>query len=117
MKGGRFNPGQAYVAFSRVKTLDGLHILNFNPIAIKASGDIKTEMERLTGNLLNFSAVIPAIYSPDSNTITVVLLNVRSISSKFPDIVQDATLISADVACITETWLRQSQTSPDIPNQ
>ncbi len=75
-----------------------------------ADGDVKTEMERLTGNLLNFSAVIPAIYSPDSNTITVVLLNVRSISSKLPDIVQDATLISADVACITETWLRQSQT-------
>ena len=39
--------------FSRVKNLEGLHILNFNPKAIKASKDVKIEMERLSKNLLN----------------------------------------------------------------
>ena len=53
MKGTRFNPGQAYVAFSRVKKIEGLYIVNFNNKAIKASNYVKDEMERLNENLLS----------------------------------------------------------------
>ena len=45
MKGGRFNPEQAYVAFSHVKNVEDLYIVNFNEKVIKASEDVKAEME------------------------------------------------------------------------
>ena len=52
MKGGRFSPGQAYVAFSRVRTMDGLQMLNINAKAIKKSTDVENKMVRLSTDLL-----------------------------------------------------------------
>ena len=104
MKGGRFSPGQAYVAFSRVKKLEGLHILYFNPKAIKASQHVKVEMERLKNNLLSPISMIVNLLSL-TNHFTIALLNTRSVIAKLPDINQDSSLKSAHVVCFTETWL------------
>lgn len=113
MKGGRFSTGQAYVAFSRVKSLEGLHILNFNPKAIKASDDVEVEMQRLNDNLL--MPIPVCILPPLSNDhVSVALLNVRSIMPKLPDIQQDVSLKSATILCFTETWLTQQQTTPTL---
>ena len=98
MKGGRFSPGQAYVAFSRVKTLAGLHILNFNNKAIKKSIDVQNEMLRLNSNLLQ-----PLLNDPYH--LTIVLLNVRFLAAKLPDIHADKNLRSASILCFCETWL------------
>ena len=110
MKGSRFNPGQAYVALSRVKKLEGLHIVNFNEKAIKASQDVKGEMERLNKNLLS---PLPMFTCPD-NHISIALLNVRSLVAKLPDIECDHSLTSASILCFTETWLTPQLSSPNI---
>ena len=94
MKGSRFNPGQAYVALSRV---EALHIINFNAKAIKASQDVKDE--RLNKNQLS---PLPMFTCPD-NYISIALLNVRSLVAKLPDIECDHSLTSASILCFTET--------------
>ena len=109
MKGGRFSPGQAYVAFSRVKTLAGLHILNFTSKAIKKRNDVENEMFRLNSNLLQ--PVSQVTYDLSSH-VTIALLNVRSILAKLPDITADHSLRSASILCFCETWLNASQPSP-----
>ena len=75
MKGGRFSPGQAYVAFSRVKTL---HTLNFNAKVIKKSIDVTNEKIRLNTNNL----ILVQHMMCDSHCVIVALLNVRSIGAK-----------------------------------
>ena len=110
MKGGRFSPGQAYVAFSRVKTLQGLHILNFNAKAIKKSIDVENEVFRLNTNLLH---QLPDV-SCDTSDVTIALLNVRSILAKLPDIRADNNLRCASILCFCETWLNASQPSPAL---
>ena len=110
MKGGRFSPGQAYVAFSRVKMLQGLHILNFNVSAIKKSNEVQNEMVRLQTKLL---PTAPKVQYHD-NHVTIALLNVRSIIAKLPDIARDNGLQCANILCFCETWLTASQPSPIV---
>ena len=111
LKRGRFSPGQAYVAFSRVKTLQGLHILNFNASQIKKSTDVQDEMSRLNNNLLPTQSSLQCVSLCNSH-VTVALLNVRSISAKLVDIATDDMLKYASVLCFCETWLSPSQPSP-----
>ena len=88
-----------------MRTLNGLHICNFNPKAIKKSTDVENEMNN---NLLQSVPVL----SHDPSCVTVALLNVRSIIAKLPDIRADSNLRSASVLCFCETWLNAAQPSP-----
>ena len=44
-----FEPGMAYMALSRVRTLGGLALLNFEPLKVKANKRVHKEKERSTG--------------------------------------------------------------------
>ena len=42
-----FGDGMAYVALSRVRTLNGLHLLSFDPLSVKVSNPCINEINRL----------------------------------------------------------------------
>ena len=80
----RFTAGQIFVALSGVKTLCGLHIVNFNAETIKKSTLVNDEMTRLREKLLQ--TVPPMQCMPCVSNVTIVLLNVRSVVAKQVDI-------------------------------
>ena len=109
---GKYYPGQAYAAFSRVKTLDGLHIINYTRSQIKISPNVEEEMERLRQNCL---PQLPTnLFEPDPGHIKLLHINIGNVHRKIVDMKMDKLLKSVDIICISETHL--SKTDPFEPN-
>ena len=49
---GKFKPGEAYVGFSRVRTIEKLHIINYTRNQIHVSEHVEQEMKRPRKNIL-----------------------------------------------------------------
>jgi len=120
---GSSQPHSHYVAFSRVTTLDGLHILNLhrkqkvvdgNVIFqdtstpdgsfIKVDQKVRTEMARLREEGNKMELCFTPVYEHLSG-MTITFQNVRSLRLHFSDLSADPNYISSDVFCCAETRL------------
>ena len=106
---GKFNRGQAYVAFSRVKCLQGLYITNFNQSAIKTDSAVTEVMDEFRTKQL------PVIQNPElciinrSATITVGHLNIHYFLEKQKDLINEFNVLkNIDIMCFSETYLEKS---------
>ena len=99
---GRTQPHIHYVALSRVTTLDGLHIKNFNPNKITVTSEVKEEMARLRAQcVLPQPADIPSGFK-------VLYLNAQSLHRHIADVRADYRLLEADVIICAETRLQST---------
>ena len=103
-----FSPGQAYVALSRVTSKDGLYIdiSVGKDIESKIYGDKEVEsaikdMPRLFENMTGDAG------TPRSQYCEVILFNAQSLHRNVGEIRANRRFHSADIICLTETWLQK----------
>ena len=101
-----FNPGQAYVACSRVKTISGLNITNFDEKKNITSRLVTKEMTRLRNQ-----SCVPSPFSIIEHTdaLTVAFLNARSARLHVSDIVEHPVLKTVDILCLAESHMYENQ--------
>jgi len=99
----QFNFGQMYVALSRVTNINGLFLIGeFTEKAIRVNTKADTEYERLRKESA-FQPLEDLDIVPHS--ITITLLNTRSLRKHSIDISADKHLCNSDIICLTETQL------------
>ena len=102
---GRFDEGQAYVAFSWVTSLEKLHIVNYSHDQIRVPKNGEEEIHS-NGRQVLPKLPKPMISTVDKNSNLVLAhLNVSGIYCKLLDIQCDETLWFVDIMCFNETHL------------
>ena len=108
----RFNYGQAYVAFSRVRKLSRLHIINYDRRKIKSSPEVDEEMERLRKNMIQ--DLPEPIISRGNMLLSIGHLNIQGLMHH-QEYLKDDPIMQCDVLCLSETWLCGSVLDEKLP--
>ncbi|XP_072565389.1 uncharacterized protein [Paramormyrops kingsleyae] len=101
-----FAAGQAYVALSRVTSLEGLIIEDFKETAIYAKQDIETAMQSMP------AFIEPVMEVP--SLCKILLHNVEGLTCHLDDLKQDRRYMEADIICLTETWLNSKEDTEGV---
>lgn len=98
-------PHLHYVALSRVKSLKGLRILNFNEGALSLDNQVEEEMARLHQNCALQLCYTPLESIDSDSQYKVAFNNCRSLHLHFSDIKHDQGLLSCHVFALAESRL------------
>ena len=93
-----------YVAFSRVKKLEDLYILNMNEAAMALDDDVNTEMKRLRTDATLELCYVP-LYKIGSDKTKIAFNNARSLHKHYKDVQSEPNVLAADIIGFAETRL------------
>ena len=93
-----------YVAFSSVKKLDDLYLLNMNEAAMALDDDVNVEMHRLRTEAALELCYVP-LYKIDPHKNKIAFNNARSLHKHFKDVEFEPNVLAADAIGFAETRL------------
>lgn len=105
--------GQCYVAISRVPSLQGLFLLNFDKNKLKSSNKVKLDLQRIRQDmqLCTFYKELEDALNTDSRPLLIAVQNTRSLPAHHADLLCLPFLEECSAVCLTETWLTSKHTS------
>ncbi|XP_024117601.2 uncharacterized protein LOC112139131 [Oryzias melastigma] len=105
-----FESGMSYVAMSRVTSLSGLYLLDFDESKIYSNAEVTAGLQNM--KKANLEEMMPLIHLKDivnrADTFTVIHHNTEGLPAHITDIKSHHELCLADMLCFTETHLRGS---------
>nr|XP_033961050.1 ATP-dependent DNA helicase PIF1 [Pseudochaenichthys georgianus]XP_033961052.1 ATP-dependent DNA helicase PIF1 [Pseudochaenichthys georgianus] len=98
-----FESGQAYVALSRVKSLNGLTIQDFKDSAIYCKENIQDSLDGMPPFVS--CATTP---SQGTHSFSIFSMNVQSLDRHLPDLTAQIQPFDYSCVAVTETWLTET---------
>ena len=93
----------AYVALSRVTTLDGMYLTDFNAKKIFCNMNVSTEVAKMTS--FNLARANPVLEVDHTRHFIIAHHNIQSLRAHLEDMKSNPEMRKAHVICLSETWL------------
>ncbi len=101
-----FAAGQAYVALSRVTSLNGLVIEGFNEKCIYCNGEVMDALSKMASFIDdNNDKSNNELVEDDNDSKTIMMHNIQGLQVHQMDFTCNKDMMSSDFICLTETWI------------
>ncbi|CAG2235584.1 unnamed protein product [Mytilus edulis] len=105
-----FAAGMAYVALSRVKSLEGLVIQDLNADKIYCTEQISTALQRMPKYLVQRQDEL----NLKQNQLRILLHNIQGLIPHIEDLQANCDIQNVNFICLTETWMEKKSALPNL---
>ena len=103
----------AYVALSRVSSIDGMYLVDYDSTKIFCDEGIVKEMAKM--HTCDLSLANPFTNVDHNKNIIIAHHNIQSLNAHIDDLKLNKELRKAHVICITETWFTGTEYNHTVP--